>query len=189
MDTSGFALVTAVDAANVIGIGANGEYSIPWHDVIDMKFFRELTTCHYSTHTHNNIIVGFNTWSTLPVVYKNNPARRNYVVGTGHYPTVADALAGRNGGSHTYVIGGAKIYREALMHPDLTAIYLTDIVDTQPYALASAIKFPVDKAYLSSLKTNPLYVKHYLHFDRLNIYVLNQPHFAQHMQRHLAQQV
>lgn len=60
-------LILAQDQEN--GIGKNN--SIPWHIPEDLKFFKKITTDY-------NIIMGRNTWNSLPV--RPLPNRCNYVL-------------------------------------------------------------------------------------------------------------
>ena len=38
-----FSIVVATDENNGIGFGENNKYTIPWTNLIDMKFFKQLT--------------------------------------------------------------------------------------------------------------------------------------------------
>lgn len=89
----------------------------------DMKFFRETTTGH-------TIVMGYNTWRSLPSKLKN---RTNLVIS---YDEVKDAdqtiknldkyiQKNQNTNEEIFVIGGGMIYRTFLPYAD--ALYLTEV--------------------------------------------------------------
>jgi dihydrofolate reductase/thymidylate synthase len=124
-----FSLVVA--ASKNLGIGLHGDLlkRIP----ADMKHFQRVTTAGTATNT---VIMGRRTWESLPPKAKPLPNRRNVVVTSGSIgeegalacASLRDALeAGEN---HIFVIGGERLFREALSEDLVNScrhIYLTRI--------------------------------------------------------------
>ena len=90
--------------------------AIPWHIAEDAKLFRELTT-------NSAVIMGKNTWLSLPERFRPLPNRVNIVVssklteqkGAIVCKSVKDAVAvARGTGSEVYCMGGAQLYAEML---------------------------------------------------------------------------
>lgn len=129
--------IVAVSENGVIGV--NG--GIPWSTIPeDMLRFRELTT-------GNAIIMGRRTWESLPV--KPLPGRKNIIVSKSIYyenpiidiPFMVDGLtttvpslnhalshaviATAISGIDLFIIGGERLYREAL--PLCDEVYLTRV--------------------------------------------------------------
>lgn len=122
-----FSLVVA--ASKNLGIGFHGDLlkRIP----ADMKHFQRLTTAGTETNT---VIMGRRTWESLPPKVKPLPNRRNVVITSGSIggegavtcASLREALeAGEN---HIFVIGGERLFREALSEEYVSQcahIYLT----------------------------------------------------------------
>ncbi|HEX4081043.1 MAG TPA: dihydrofolate reductase [Rhizomicrobium sp.] len=117
------ALVVAAASNGVIG----SRGAIPWHIPEDMRRFRSLTM-------GKPCIMGRKTWESLPK--KPLSGRLNIVVtrdaglaapGAEVVPTFEAAVerAEREGADEIAVIGGAEIYRAALLLADL--VHLTEI--------------------------------------------------------------
>jgi dihydrofolate reductase/thymidylate synthase len=122
------------------GIGKNGR--IPWNIPDDFKHFKYITTKNNGSTKLNSIIMGKNTWKSLP---KNPlPNRHNIIVSKTLYDenkynthqheninytdTFRNALTIANKISdNIYVIGGQKIYEEAIEHYNCNKLYITDI--------------------------------------------------------------
>jgi len=106
---------------------------IPWRLSKDLKYFRDVTT----GSGNNAVIMGKNTWHSLPDHAKPLKDRLNIVLSseeqsTDHkkvFKNLDRALDWcRNQQlSSIWVIGGAQIYREAITHPDCDSLYLTEI--------------------------------------------------------------
>lgn len=115
-------LIAAVAANGVIG-AAN---ALPWHLPADLRRFKELTWGH-------PVIMGRNTWDSLPARVRPLPGRTNIVlsrdpdfapVGATVAHSLDEALrTGAASGVLAFVIGGAAIYAQALSLA--TRIYLT----------------------------------------------------------------
>jgi dihydrofolate reductase len=128
-------------------IGKDG--AIPWDIPEDMTHFRELTTFHPGAHSDgkaNAVIMGRLTWESLP--HGKLRDRHNIVISN-----TLDALDLRQQGVHvckslnsalhlckqmrhiigyTFVIGGGKLYREAIRHPHACKVFLTCVHDRIP---------------------------------------------------------
>lgn len=123
------------------GIGKNG--TIPWYLPPDLKWFQQITSTTRDPHKQNAIIMGKNTWKSLPK--KPLRGRRNIVLTTSLieddykniiseggeiYHSLEDALFHLQMDQTVegiYVIGGEKLYEIAVLHPDCRNIYLTRI--------------------------------------------------------------
>ena len=125
-----FDIIVAVSKNWVIG--KNND--IPWKSKEDMKYFRKITT-------GSIIIMGYKTFQSIG---RKLPNRINIVINReingDKYSEVRDDifhvgsltgafnLAGNlSPEKRVYVIGGGKIYREALQRTDLDKVYLTKI--------------------------------------------------------------
>jgi dihydrofolate reductase / thymidylate synthase len=118
------------------GIGKDGK--IPWYLSDDFKHFKYITTINNRSQKLNSIIMGKNTWKSLP---KNPlPNRHNIIVSRTLYDENRDktnvsyvksfdnALEVANDVSdNVFVIGGERIYKEALEHNNCNKLYVTDI--------------------------------------------------------------
>lgn len=121
------------------GIGNNN--TIPWFIPDDLKYFKHITsTCPIGYS--NVVIMGKNTWSSLPK--KPLPNRVNIVVSsslefeqayddnkTFIVKSLNDALNFTTSLSNIhniFVIGGSKLYNEALVHPLCEKVYVTHIL-------------------------------------------------------------
>lgn len=113
-----FNLIAAVDFNGYIGY----QGKIPWHISEELKYFKKVTG-------DSPVIMGRKTWDSLPK--KPLPNRENLVISSskdGCFKCLDAAL------DYCYlkekvpfVIGGAKIYQEAILHPNLNLIYLSII--------------------------------------------------------------
>ena len=112
-------MIVAIDEDGGIGLKNNLLAYIP----ADLKRFKTITTGH-------NIIMGSNTWLSLPK--RPLPDRRNIVItsrsgnefdGAVLAHSIDEAVALLPNGDESFVIGGASIYRQ--MFPLATRLYLT----------------------------------------------------------------
>lgn len=126
-----FSLVVAVDDHNGIG-KAN---VLAWHLSADLKHFAALT----KGRGHNAVIMGSNTWRSIPDKFRPLPGRLNVVLsrqanfelpdGVLLFNSLDQALVGLENKNldEVLVIGGAQVYAEAIKHPDCQTIYLTKV--------------------------------------------------------------
>jgi dihydrofolate reductase/thymidylate synthase len=147
-----FSIIVATDNKGGIGLCEDGisktTYSIPWKNSTDMMFFKEITSSSIIT---KSVIMGRNTYFSLPV--KILPNRKNIVITSHHdmitekdvecFNTLNDALiyCEINNISENYVIGGARLYEEALKDSRLETIYWNIISNT---AKECNIFFPIE---------------------------------------------
>ena len=106
--------------------GAIGkDNAMPWHLPADLTHFKRTTLGH-------PVIMGRRTWESIG---RALPGRRNIVVSRtpGFHPpgaevvaSLAEAWRATAGADEAFVMGGARLYAEAL--PDADRIYLTDVV-------------------------------------------------------------
>ncbi len=121
------AIVAATDSG---AIGRGG--GIPWHLPEDLKRFKALTMGH-------TVIMGRATWESLPK--RPLPGRRNIVItsqteyetpGAEKASSVEEAIAKCETGEKAYIIGGGRVYREAM--PYCTTLHLTRVATDIPDA-------------------------------------------------------
>ncbi|MGZ4632197.1 MAG: dihydrofolate reductase [Actinomycetes bacterium] len=116
-------------AANGV-IGADG--ALPWHLPEDLARFRELTT-------GSTVLMGRQTWESLPDRARPLPGRRNVVLtrqrgwsaeGAVVAHSLAEALrdALADPAADVWVIGGGSVYRAALAHAD--RVEVTELRDS-----------------------------------------------------------
>jgi dihydrofolate reductase len=109
------ALIVAIAHNRAIGM----EGRLPWHISEDLKRFKKLTTGHA-------VIMGRRTYESIG---RPLPNRRNVVVTSRSlpavetYPTLSQALDALSGEERVFVIGGGRLYTEAL--PKADELYLT----------------------------------------------------------------
>lgn len=131
----GFSIAVAY-TKNDGGIGKDGR--IPWYLPPDLKYFQRLTTQTSDRSKQNAVIMGRNTWLSLPK--RPLQGRRNIVLTTGKniegiiadggevYRSLDDALT-HLGNDNTiekiFVIGGERLYNVAIDHPMCRHIYAT----------------------------------------------------------------
>jgi len=132
-----FALIVACALDG--GIGKDNK--IPWYIPGDLKHFKQLTTT-CPDGFMNAVVMGRNTFESLPEQHKPLPSRVNIVVSTTLEQTSSSTsnihvvrslqealeLVGRLQYVHkTFVIGGSRLYHEALEHPSCTKAFVTHV--------------------------------------------------------------
>ncbi len=120
-----FSIIAAMDEEQ--GIGVDGD--LAWRLSGDMKHFSQTTK-------GGAVIMGRNTWESLPQAYQPLPGRLNIVVSRQSDYKVPQGvlLAGSLDDAlklsdleHTFVIGGATLYAEAIRHPQCMELILTEV--------------------------------------------------------------
>ena len=145
-----FAIIASVSKKS-FGIGNNG--TIPWKLTGDMVFFRR-TTSFCSKDRQNAVIMGRKTWQSLPnksrplqqrinvVISRDMTIREkinipNNVIVTDSLNMALSILSEMESVENVFVIGGECIYREAIVSPLCSKIYITevlpDVVDVDTY--------------------------------------------------------
>lgn len=125
-----FYLIAAADLNN--GIGKNGK--IPWKISADMDFFRKKTI----GNDKNAVIMGRTTWESLPKKHRPLKNRLNIILTRDKNYKAQDAqiadspdkalkIAGQNSCEEIFIIGGAKVYAEAIEHKNCSEIWLTRV--------------------------------------------------------------
>ena len=134
----GFNIIVALSKKNN-GIGLNN--TLPWHLKKDLKYFKSLTTsCVNDTDINGIVIMGRNTWNSIPDKFKPLSNRINIVV--------SNTLNNLNDYNNTYVcksfdealnfcdsyqnlqiwvIGGQRLYNEAINHNYCSKLFVTEI--------------------------------------------------------------
>ncbi|MBI5411969.1 dihydrofolate reductase [Candidatus Peregrinibacteria bacterium] len=126
-------LIAAADSRN--GIGIHGR--LPWSLKGDLQFFQEITERTEDLMRKNMIIMGWVTWESLPAGKRPLPGRHNVVLnldsrytapGATVFTSLETALQSADKTiEKIFVIGGGRTYREAILHPDVTGVYLTRV--------------------------------------------------------------
>ena len=147
-----FQLVVA--ASRQLGIGRNG--SLPWKLPGDMAYFKDITSKTADTSKKNAVIMGRNTWDSIPPKFRPLRNRVNVVLtrkqvdendsssanGGHRASTASDAvrcnslasamslLTGteyRDQLENIFVIGGGQVYKEAIALPECAVIHMTAV--------------------------------------------------------------
>lgn len=126
-----FSIIAAIDKNNGIG-KKNG---LPWYFKKDLKHFSEITT----GDGHNAVIMGANTWRSLPEKYRPLPQRLNVVLSFEpltdlpadvlNYQSLDQALkiCEEKNIKDVFIIGGGQIFAAAVNHPACAKLYLTEV--------------------------------------------------------------
>ena len=131
------AIIVAASTSN--GIGKDN--AIPWHVPEELNNFRMITTC-AAANKYNAIIMGRNTWESLPhkplknrlnIIVSNSmdcQEHNPYIVKRSIYSALLHAYADESI-DKIFIIGGAEIYKQMLdKHLHLIdKIYLSIIYD------------------------------------------------------------
>jgi dihydrofolate reductase/thymidylate synthase len=159
LNSKSFDVIVAVDSRMAMGMLQYGTYGIPWANLKeDMAFFKKITSEVDDEANVNVIIMGYTTWTTLPMYYKKNNRRHNIVLSTRQhvatngeeYCTNFDSALVR--ASHIpheriVVIGGRSVYKVAIGHYNLRNLYMTNIkINSYEYYknVEKMIYFPID---------------------------------------------
>lgn len=133
-----FTVIVAADSNNGIGKDNN----LPWRLKGDMKYFKEKTTSVVAIGETNVVIMGRNTWTSIPEKFRPLPGRLNIVlssnlefpkslppsvVGLSSLDSALDYCKGLPNIDNVFVIGGSVLYKEAFTHPECFEILLTRI--------------------------------------------------------------
>jgi len=118
------------------GIGKDGK--IPWKISEDMKYFQTITTAVSDNKRINTVIMGRKTWESLPNgpltgrinIVISNTLKNEKVNGALVMKSLSEAHARLKDNQFIgtiFVIGGEKLYNEAIKDYHYTKIYLTNI--------------------------------------------------------------
>jgi dihydrofolate reductase len=145
---SGFSIIVAYEQTTR-GIGFQN--SIPWRITEDMTFFRKTTTQTQDPTKINAIIMGKNTWQSLPKKYlpkriniclTNQPHEENTKIQFTHSLEDALQLVRTPQIESVFVIGGAKVYQEAIQHPQCQEIIIHELLFEQKHIPYTDAFFP-----------------------------------------------
>lgn len=127
----GFSIVVAHDEH--LGIGRLED--LPWHIPEDLKRFKHITMGATEERTPV-VLMGYKTWSYLPK--RPLPFRVNAVVSSKRWDIpeaqaynslegAIKALCSNARSGKVFVIGGGSVYAQALSHPALERLYVTEV--------------------------------------------------------------
>jgi dihydrofolate reductase/thymidylate synthase len=135
-----FAIIVAVDTC--FGIGKSG--GLPWHLPGELKHFAQVTRTTRDPHKQNAVIMGRKTWESLPPKFSPLPGRINIMLTRNRdyrFPPGVYRADGLDHAMHmltqeplirlvesVFVIGGAEVFREALLTAACREIFLTRIL-------------------------------------------------------------
>ncbi|MBR9705719.1 dihydrofolate reductase [Candidatus Pacearchaeota archaeon] len=121
--TKKLSLIVAMTTDLVIG----NKGKLPWHISEDLKLFKEITT-------NNTVLMGRETYFSIPKKYRPLPSRNNIVLtsqdleeeGVDFCPRFVEALnLAREYKNEIFVIGGRSLYQQTL--PLATHMYISKI--------------------------------------------------------------
>lgn len=148
-------LAAVAAVTNDFGLGNGGK--LPWHPrrlSLDMSFLTFITVNSYSlagneitfkpSDHENYVVMGRNTWESLPPKFRPLKNRRNIVLSSStQYQVNGDALLANSiqeacehacaSTSPIYILGGSKIYEEVCGLENLEALFLTELVSHSPF--------------------------------------------------------
>ncbi|MFT7623047.1 MAG: dihydrofolate reductase [Myxococcota bacterium] len=134
-DSPPFDMVVAADQTG--GIGVKGD--LPWRLKGDMARFVRLTKTRPEGETRPNaVLMGRKTWDSIPARFRPLRGRLNIVISRNpaldlpQGVLLADSLEtalrlGAEHSAHSWLIGGAMIYRQAMQLDGLRQIHLTRV--------------------------------------------------------------
>ena len=112
-------IIIAAIALNRV-IGKNGK--LPWHIPEDLLRFKQLTVGH-------TVVMGRKTFDSLdnPLPNRTNIVITSRVInGVKSYPSLEFALQALKNEKEVFVIGGGRVYADALKHADELRLTLVD---------------------------------------------------------------
>lgn len=164
-----FSIIAAVDKK--MGIGVNNR--LPWDLKADLKHFSTITI----GSKNNAVIMGLNTWKSLPEKYRPLKNRINVVLSLKpacdlpenalNFQSLDGALEelSKKNLDEIFIIGGGMLYASAISNPACNKIYLTEIEET----FNCGTFFPAIPAEFKKTETGRLNEESGIHF-RFNIY-------------------
>ncbi|MCR4327564.1 MAG: dihydrofolate reductase [Nanoarchaeota archaeon] len=115
-------IIAALSENNVIGVNNK----IPWYIPEDLTRFKKLTLNH-------PVLMGKNTWFSIPEKFRPLPKRKNIVLSKSlesiegvHIARNIEEALGLTGNKEYYIMGGSQIYQQFLPlvdHMELTRIH------------------------------------------------------------------
>ena len=135
-----FNLVVSINQNNLIGIDNN--LLISSKD--DLKNFYKITTKEYPEGSMNSLIMGYNTWISIPKEKRPLQKRMNLILTRNHQEEITESETVKvfseldnclswcetNQTGQIFIIGGESIYQQCLLYKDrINIIYLTKFVE------------------------------------------------------------
>lgn len=136
-----FSMVLAVDDKNWLW----KNNSLAWRIPKELKYFTQLTSKTQDLGKHNGVIMGVNTWKSLPSSFRPLPQRINcilskrlktedldhsiddFVLYFNNFDHCLETLDSHENVENIFVIGWGQLYNSLLDHPLLDTIYLTKV--------------------------------------------------------------
>ncbi|MCK5213867.1 MAG: dihydrofolate reductase [Candidatus Omnitrophica bacterium] len=133
-----FNIIVAVDSQ--FGIGKSG--LLPWHLKGDLKYFKERTS-HVDTMGKKNMVaMGRKTWESIPQEFRPLSGRLNVVLSINPRLSLPDgvlrcenlqqvmdqATVLKDDIESVFIIGGATVYKEAILMAECRRLYITHIL-------------------------------------------------------------
>lgn len=132
-----FDMVVAADLGD--GIGMKGR--VPWHLPTDLAHLKRLTSETEVPGTRNAVLMGRVTWETIPDRWRPLPGRVNAVISRQINLVLPDEVLRASSLAHAlelararveveriFVLGGAEIYRQAILLDTCRHIFLTRVL-------------------------------------------------------------
>lgn len=132
----GFYVIAAIAKSG--GIGKDGK--LPWKDAAEMAYFKSITSAS-QRYAENVVVMGRNTWISIEPKYRPLSNRLNVVISSADpsefpeevcvYKSFEKALSDlkilwtARQVDDIFVIGGARLYEEAVKHESCSAIFLS----------------------------------------------------------------
>jgi len=153
----------------VFGIGRANK--LPWHIKSDLKFFQKTTSevppdVLQGGSKQNALIMGRNTWQSLPEAYRPLSKRQNIVLTTNDsfflpegvfrarsFTEAMQSISADN--PKIFVIGGASVYKEAINMDTFGTLHVTEVEGI--YACDTF--FPEYKSIFELVESSPLQIE------------------------------
>jgi dihydrofolate reductase len=117
---------------------------LPWHLPGELKHFRQITVDTDALNKPNAVVMGRTTWESLPEKFRPLPKRVNIVLTKNtsiklpsgvfsceSFDKLEELLKSSSDQyNHIYIIGGAKVYQEAIQHPLCERLFVTHILQS-----------------------------------------------------------
>jgi thymidylate synthase len=170
-----FSLIVAVQKDTNV-IASNNK--IPWYNTQDLQMFKKLTTYTGISDKPNILIVGYNTFITLP----NLKDRIIIVLTKSHIDEVKNAYACSSwedifkliktlNYTNIFVCGGKALYEYALNHPYFYELFLTVIDNNEKYENTISIDLNLDN--LKLVQSNGMFYHYKNKYEPFEIQYMN----------------
>ena len=156
-------LVVGVNQNNLIGI----ENNLLISSKDDLKHFYKITTNEYPEGNLNIVIMGYNTWISIPEEKRPLKNRMNLILTNKHKDTIEESeyvkvfssffdileWCETNNTGRVFVIGGESIYNHCCQHHknNINIIYLTKYMDDYRCCNKNTKKFPYESLFGTTL--------------------------------------